>query len=95
MIFTILVSFSWDNALFASKAKINFFEKNFERSEKNIQKTLILAYEVIVQPPKTYFLTFLCETKIVKITHSANTMLCVIHTPHIWHGVSIRDVIVQ
>ena len=32
VIFTILVSFSQDNALFASKAKINVFRKNFERS---------------------------------------------------------------
>ena len=32
VIFTILVSFSRDNALFASKAKINVFWKFFERS---------------------------------------------------------------
>ena len=32
VIFTILVSFSPDNALFASKAKINVLGKNFERS---------------------------------------------------------------
>ena len=32
LIFTILVSFSKDNALFASKAKINVFWKKFERS---------------------------------------------------------------
>ena len=55
------------------KLKSTFFEKNSngaahgQRSEKKIQKTLI---EVIVQPPKTHFLTFSCETKIMKITHS-------------------------
>ena len=32
MIFTILVSFLWDNALFASKAKINVFRNFFEWS---------------------------------------------------------------
>ena len=44
-----------DNALFASKAKINIFE-NFEqrvseetRSEEKIQKMLILVFKVIVQ----------------------------------------------
>ena len=35
------------------------------------QKTLILVFEVIVQTPKTHFLTFSSETKIMKITHSA------------------------
>ena len=39
--------------------------------KKKIQKTLILVFEVIVQPPKTHFLTFSSETKIMKITHSA------------------------
>ena len=57
MIFTILVSFLRDNALFASNAK-------------NLQTTLILVFEVIVQPPKTHFLTFSSETKIMKITYS-------------------------
>ena len=46
-----------------------------QRSEKKIQKTLTLVFEVIVQPPKTIFLTFSYETKIMKITHSA---LCTI-----------------
>ena len=32
VIFIILVSFLWGNALFASKAKINVFGKNFEWS---------------------------------------------------------------
>ena len=40
-------------------------------SSKQFQKTLILAFEVIVQPSKALFLTFSCETKIMKITHSA------------------------
>ena len=34
------------------------------------QKTSILVFEVIPQPPKTHFLTFSSETKIMKITHS-------------------------
>ena len=38
--------------------------------KKNFKKTLILVFEVIVQPPKTHFLTFSSETKIIKITHS-------------------------
>ena len=85
VIFTILVSFSHDNALFASKAKINVFRNFFEwsgpegasRVKKKFPKTLILAFEVIVQPPKTHFSTFSkvqkqkkSETKIMKITHS-------------------------
>ena len=41
-----------------------------QRSEKKIQKTLIVVFEVIVQPPKAHFLTFSSETKIMKITHS-------------------------
>ena len=32
---------------------------------------MILVFEVIMQPPKTIFLTFSSETKIMKITHSA------------------------
>ena len=36
---------------------------------KKFQITLILVFEVIVQPPKTLFLTFL-ENKIMKITYS-------------------------
>ena len=49
-------------------------------AKKKFQKTLILVFEVIVQPPKTHFLTFSkvqkhimekkSETKIMKITHS-------------------------
>ena len=66
MIFTILVSFSRDNALFASKAKFNIFWNFFEWSglegasgvKKNFQKLLILVFEVIVQPSKTHLLTF-------------------------------------
>ena len=89
VIFSILDSFSRDNALFAWKAKINVFWKFFSNGaapkgpakwRKFFQKTLILAFEVIVQPPKTHFLTFSkvqkhimekkSETKIMKITHS-------------------------
>ena len=61
-----------------------FFEKNFEwsgpegasRVKKKFQKTLILAFEVILQPRKRHFLTFSkvkkpimekkCEAKIMK-----------------------------
>ena len=81
LFFTILVSLSRDNALFASKAKINVFWKNFEWSgsigasaEKKFQITLILVFEVIAQPPKAHFLTFSSEIKIMKITHSAKAM---------------------
>ena len=53
-----------DNALFASKAKMNVFWKNFDRGspmlrgprvKKIFQKPLILVFEVIVQPPKHTF----------------------------------------
>ena len=37
---------------------------------EKFQTMLILAFEVIVQPPKTHFLTFSSVTKIMKITHS-------------------------
>ena len=73
VIFTILVSFSRDNALFASNAKINLTPlapSGLLRS-KFFQKMLILVFEVIVQPSKTHFLTFSSETQIMKITHSA------------------------
>ena len=39
--------------------------------KKRFQRTFILVFEVIEQPAKTHFLTFSCETKIMKITHSA------------------------
>ena len=63
VIFTILVPFLWDNALFASKAKINVFWNFFKQSglkgasevTKKFQKTLILAFQVIMQPPKHTF----------------------------------------
>ena len=42
-----------------------------QRREKKFQTTLILVFEVIVQPPEAHFLTFSSETKIMKITHSA------------------------
>ena len=78
---------SQDNALFASKDKINVVWNFFERSgpsgpslhSKKFQTTLILVFEVIVQPPKTHFLTFSSETKIMKITHSAGR-----RNPHIY-----------
>ena len=63
------------------KAKINAFFEIFSSegspkpketwSEEKLQKALILVFEVIVQPPKTHFLAFSSETKIMKITHSA------------------------
>ena len=68
MIFTILVSFSRDNAPFASKAKINVFGNIFEWSGPEeasrvkkifqkmlilaFQKMLILAFKVIMQLPE-------------------------------------------
>ena len=67
-----------------SKAKINVFWNFFFTSlapsgplrSKKFQKTSILAFEVIVQPPKRHFSTFSkvqkqkkSETKIMKIAH--------------------------
>ena len=80
VIFTILVSFLRDNALFASKAKINvvwnFLQwlRRSQRSEKKFQTTLILVFEVWDNRASTQstFLTFSSETKIMKITHSAS-----------------------
>ena len=85
MIFMILVSHEnvkkcvLGGSTITSKTKINVFWKKIELSglegaigvKKKFQETLILVFEVIVQPPKTHFLTFSCETKIMKITHSA------------------------
>ena len=52
----------------------NFFERSrcegVSGVRKNFKQLLILVFEVIVQPPKTHFLTFSRETKIMKITHS-------------------------
>ena len=45
--------------------------KSTRRSEKKFQITLILVFEVIVQPPKVHFFTISSETKFMKITHSA------------------------
>ena len=74
VIFTILVSFSQDSALFASKAKVNVFWKKIltplAPSDpirlKKFQKTLILAFEA------NSTLSRENETKIVKITHSVS-----------------------
>ena len=56
--------------------------------KKKIQKTLILVFEVIVEPPKTHFSTFSkvqkqknSETKIMKITHSATHIINYLHSP--------------
>ena len=70
--FTILVSF------LPQRLKSTFFEIFLEWSgpegtrgvKKCVQKTLILVFEVNMQPPKAHFLTFSSETKIMKITHS-------------------------
>ena len=64
--------------MFAAKAM--FFKKKiqgkgFRRGsgvKKKFQKTLILIFEVIIQPPKTHFLALSSETKILKITHSGS-----------------------
>ena len=68
----------WAVARLPQRLKSTFFE--IFSSEK-FQKTLILVFDVIVQPHKTHFLTFSkvqkhdmekkSETKIMKITHSA------------------------
>ena len=74
VIFKILVSFSWDNAPFAStlfEIILNGAAQRGQRIEKKFQTKLILVFEVIMQPPKAHFLTFSSETKIMKITHSA------------------------
>ena len=54
--------------------------------KKKFQKTLILVFEVIMQPPKTHFLTFSkvqkhimekkSETKIMNIKHSVACLNC-------------------
>ena len=51
-----------------------------QRSEKKFQKTLILVFEVIVQPraPNSHFLAFSSETKIMKITHSESAYSCLL-----------------
>ena len=49
--------------------------KELAESEKKFHTTLILVFEVIVQPPKTHVLTFSSETKIMKITHSAEVQV--------------------
>ena len=69
----------WVVARLPKRLKSTFFEKQFFNPmvslgplrSKKFQKTLILAFEVIVQPLKAHFLTFSGETKIMKITHSA------------------------
>ena len=57
----------WGNAMFASKANINIFWNSFEWRVPEgdpywrifFKKTLILVFEVIVQPPKhTYEIGF-------------------------------------
>ena len=71
VIFTILVSLSRDNALFALKAKINVVWNFFERSgpkgasgvRKFFQTTLILVFEVIVQPHENIFWHFQVRPK--------------------------------
>ena len=45
-----------------------------QRSEKKFQTTLILAFDVIVQPSKIHFWTFSSETKIMKTIHCASHM---------------------
>ena len=75
MIFTILCLCSKDNALSASKTLIYFFSSKGValRCHQSIvcffQNMNILVFEVIMQPSQTHFLTFLCEIKIMKITH--------------------------
>ena len=49
---------------------------------KKFQTMLILVFEVIVQPPKTHFLTFSNETKIMKITHSGSPSIIIMIQVH-------------
>ena len=56
----------WVVARLPQRLKSTLFEKFFKRSgpegasgvKKKFQKMLILAFEVIMQPPKRHFLTF-------------------------------------
>ena len=72
--------------------------------KKNFLKTLIIVFEVIVKPHKTHFSTFAkvqkqkkSETKIMKITHSAQEAAAAdyfcgwLHTPFVG---SIKVVVV-
>ena len=71
------------------KIKINVVWSFFEQSggvRKKFQTTLILVFEVIVQPPKTHFLTFSSETKIMKITHSDILTWYLVHYYAVQHS---------
>ena len=79
-------------SLSATKAqmlKSMFYERSGHKGacgvKKKFQKTLILVFEVIVQPPKRHFFTFSniqkthygekkSETKIMKIAYSATIL---------------------
>ena len=56
------------------------------RSEKKFQTMLILVFDVILQPPKTHFLTFSSETKIMKITHSDILTWYLVHYYAVQHS---------
>ena len=68
VIFTILVSFSRDNALFASKAKINVFWNFFEWIGPEGASGVKKKYKNHIYGEKS-------ENKIMKITHSAMLMM--------------------
>ena len=51
------------------------------------------AFEVIVQPPKTHFLTSLSETKIVKITDSVLLLMSSSHTHSFFPGFQFHSLV--
>ena len=67
----------WVVARLPQRLKSTLFEI-FRIELPRKQTTLILVFEVIVQPPKTHFLTFSSDTKNMKITHS--DMVNFLHT---------------
>ena len=75
LIFTILVLFSHDDALFVSKAKINVFEKKFEwsgqRSEEKISKNVDFNLWGNRATTQNNFFDVFKWDQIMKITHCA------------------------
>ena len=70
MIFTILVSFSWDKCT-VSTLRVTFGHPQFEKISNNVDFNLWGNRATTWE----YFLTFSSETKIMKITHSALLLL--------------------
>ena len=82
VIFTILVSLTRENALFASMAKINFGTTPFEKISKNVDFSLgedratnqNTFFDIFKHTYKKHIYGEKNETKIMKITHSAYVM---------------------